>query len=235
MSADALPFRTVVAALGWYVRLFSFRKSQQRAKSFEQMERLIAEACKRPIRDIQRGRFDLSDPGGEIILPRVWEAVIEANLEVTTHFWPVENEALQPSNDQVVGHCQQNLEQWQRDREQERERWGNERLVERERWERERLLERQRWEGERDRERELQQRQQRDIMDLWDRQQREARTQWERAQERERRDWEREMGARIVIGNENPTSASMRKNKSDMSTRISPCLLWLSGRFDQRR
>lgn len=35
-------------------------------------------------------RFDLLGPEGEIILPHVWETVIEQDWSITMHMWPIE-------------------------------------------------------------------------------------------------------------------------------------------------
>ena len=59
------------------------------------MEYLIKEAFKdveslRP--HIDAGHYDLLGPQGEIILPHVWETVIEPDWIITMHMWP-KNEA----------------------------------------------------------------------------------------------------------------------------------------------
>jgi hypothetical protein len=38
---------------------------------------------------IQQGHYDLLGPKGEIILPQVWEAVIEPDWLITMHMWPM--------------------------------------------------------------------------------------------------------------------------------------------------
>ncbi len=39
---------------------------------------------------VQAGHYDLIGPNGEIILPTVWERVIEPDWNVTMHMWPME-------------------------------------------------------------------------------------------------------------------------------------------------
>ena len=44
------------------------------------------------------GHYDLVDPGGNIILPQLWEALVEPNWTVTMHLWPVP-EHISPEED----------------------------------------------------------------------------------------------------------------------------------------
>jgi hypothetical protein len=37
---------------------------------------------------VQEGHYDLIGPNGEIILPQVWETVIEPDWSITMHMWP---------------------------------------------------------------------------------------------------------------------------------------------------
>lgn len=39
---------------------------------------------------VQAGHYDLVGPNGEIILPPVWDKVIEPDWQVTMHMWPME-------------------------------------------------------------------------------------------------------------------------------------------------
>jgi hypothetical protein len=39
---------------------------------------------------VQAGHYDLIGPNGEIILPPVWDKVIEPDWQVTMHMWPME-------------------------------------------------------------------------------------------------------------------------------------------------
>ena len=41
---------------------------------------------------VQDGRYDLTGPDGEIILPQVWDIVVRPDWEVTMHLWPMEEE-----------------------------------------------------------------------------------------------------------------------------------------------
>jgi hypothetical protein len=45
---------------------------------------------------VQEGHFDLIGPNGEIILPSVWERVIEPGWPVTMHMWPLDKAPLLP-------------------------------------------------------------------------------------------------------------------------------------------
>jgi hypothetical protein len=38
---------------------------------------------------IAEGHYDLIGPNGDIILPRVWETVIEPDWTITMHMWPM--------------------------------------------------------------------------------------------------------------------------------------------------
>lgn len=38
---------------------------------------------------VQEGHYDLIGPNGEIILPQVWETMIEPDWAVTMHMWPM--------------------------------------------------------------------------------------------------------------------------------------------------
>ena len=39
---------------------------------------------------VQNGHYDLTGPNGEIILPSVWEKVIEPDWQITMTMWPIE-------------------------------------------------------------------------------------------------------------------------------------------------
>lgn len=39
---------------------------------------------------VQEGRYDLTGPDGEIILPSVWEKVIQPDWQITMTMWPIE-------------------------------------------------------------------------------------------------------------------------------------------------
>ena len=41
---------------------------------------------------VAEGHYDLLGPHGEIILPHVWETVIEPNWTITMHMWPMVEE-----------------------------------------------------------------------------------------------------------------------------------------------
>lgn len=38
---------------------------------------------------VQQGHYDLVGPNGEIILPQVWETMIEPDWAITMHMWPM--------------------------------------------------------------------------------------------------------------------------------------------------
>lgn len=38
---------------------------------------------------VQEGHYDLVGPNGEIILPQVWETMIEPDWSITMHMWPM--------------------------------------------------------------------------------------------------------------------------------------------------
>lgn len=39
---------------------------------------------------VLEGHYDLVGPNGEIILPQVWESVIEPDWSISMHMWPME-------------------------------------------------------------------------------------------------------------------------------------------------
>lgn len=41
---------------------------------------------------VAEGHYDLLGPQGEIILPHVWETVIEPDWTITMHMWPMNEE-----------------------------------------------------------------------------------------------------------------------------------------------
>ncbi|OTA61119.1 hypothetical protein K449DRAFT_69497 [Hypoxylon sp. EC38] len=43
---------------------------------------------------VQAGHYDLIGPNGEIILPQVWEKVIEPDWAITMHMWPMDRPAM---------------------------------------------------------------------------------------------------------------------------------------------
>jgi hypothetical protein len=43
---------------------------------------------------VQEGHYDLIGPNGEIILPSVWEKVIEPDASITMHMWPMDKAPL---------------------------------------------------------------------------------------------------------------------------------------------
>lgn len=51
-------------------------------------------------RQVQQGQYDLIGPDGEIILPAVWEKVVEPDWSITMQMWPMERP---PPAAQMVG------------------------------------------------------------------------------------------------------------------------------------
>lgn len=43
---------------------------------------------------VQEGHYDLIGPNGEIILPTVWEKVVEPDWSITMHMWPMDKTPL---------------------------------------------------------------------------------------------------------------------------------------------
>ena len=113
----------------------------------------------------EENRFDLIGPGGNIILPRVWQSSVSSGWSITMQMWTGEVEERlehQRTQDQQVAQerdlreRERERERDQRERERERERDQRERERERERDQRERERERERDQQERARARELQ-------------------------------------------------------------------------------
>ncbi|KAK4499965.1 hypothetical protein PRZ48_008151 [Zasmidium cellare] len=64
-------------------------------KTWKGMETLIKQAFLHVdvIGDhVHQGHYDLTGPDGEIILPQVWEVVVQPDWEITMHLWPMEEE-----------------------------------------------------------------------------------------------------------------------------------------------
>lgn len=45
---------------------------------------------------VQAGHYDLLGPDGEIILPQVWDKVIEPDWAITMHMWPMDRRPADP-------------------------------------------------------------------------------------------------------------------------------------------
>ncbi|PQE31240.1 kinetoplast-associated KAP protein [Rutstroemia sp. NJR-2017a WRK4] len=68
-------------------------------KTWDGMERLIKDAFLHveiigP--HVQEGHYDLVDPEGEIILPRVWDLVVQPGWAISMHMWPLPSLITQP-------------------------------------------------------------------------------------------------------------------------------------------
>lgn len=46
---------------------------------------------------VAEGHYDLIDPSGDIILPQIWENVVEPDWTITMHMWPVQEKPESPS------------------------------------------------------------------------------------------------------------------------------------------
>ncbi|GIZ49132.1 hypothetical protein CKM354_001216900 [Cercospora kikuchii] len=85
-------------------RKFSFPWSI--CKTWKGMETLIKQAFLHVdvIGDhVHQGHYDLTGPDGEIILPQIWDSMIQPDWEVTMHLWPMEEEKKPPKEDPFVG------------------------------------------------------------------------------------------------------------------------------------
>ncbi|KAK5173682.1 uncharacterized protein LTR77_002363 [Saxophila tyrrhenica] len=64
-------------------------------KTWKGMEGLIKQAfmAMEPIGEhVRQGRYDLTGPDGEIILPQVWENMVQPDWEIEMHMWPIAEE-----------------------------------------------------------------------------------------------------------------------------------------------
>ncbi|KFY85218.1 hypothetical protein V500_08610 [Pseudogymnoascus sp. VKM F-4518 (FW-2643)] len=52
---------------------------------------------------VQEGHYDLIGPRGEIILPQAWEAVVEPDMAITMHMWPMPEKNISSINDDDDG------------------------------------------------------------------------------------------------------------------------------------
>lgn len=51
---------------------------------------------------VAEGHYDLVGPNGEIILPQVWETMIEPDWTITMHMWPMPEPPAEPMLDPLV-------------------------------------------------------------------------------------------------------------------------------------
>jgi hypothetical protein len=53
---------------------------------------------------VKSGRFDLSDPSGAVILPSIWETVIQPDSTITMHMWPLPEASLpeEPFSEETI-------------------------------------------------------------------------------------------------------------------------------------
>jgi len=52
---------------------------------------------------VQEGQYDLIGPDGEIILPTVWERVVQPDWSITMHMWPMERMPQRPPMPPMMG------------------------------------------------------------------------------------------------------------------------------------
>ena len=45
---------------------------------------------------VAEGHYDLVGPSGDIILPQVWETVVEPDWTITMHMWPIPEKPKEP-------------------------------------------------------------------------------------------------------------------------------------------
>ena len=45
---------------------------------------------------VAEGHYDLVGPNGDIILPQVWETVVEPDWAITMHMWPIPEKPKEP-------------------------------------------------------------------------------------------------------------------------------------------
>jgi hypothetical protein len=58
---------------------------------------------------VAEGHYDLVGPNGDIILPQVWENIIEPEMTITMHMWPVPERTEEPVSDPDAAHNDSNL------------------------------------------------------------------------------------------------------------------------------
>ena len=51
---------------------------------------------------VQEGHYDLIGPNGEIILPTVWEKVVQPDWAITMHMWPMDKTPLRNQHPGIV-------------------------------------------------------------------------------------------------------------------------------------
>jgi hypothetical protein len=65
---------------------------------------------------VAEGHYDLVGPNGDIILPQVWETVIEPDWTITMHMWPIPEEPQEqisvPQGQTATGSLSEYLSNW---------------------------------------------------------------------------------------------------------------------------
>ena len=51
---------------------------------------------------VQAGHYDLAGPDGEIILPGVWDVVVQPDWQITMHMWPMAEEKLEDKAPEIA-------------------------------------------------------------------------------------------------------------------------------------
>lgn len=69
--------------------LYSFLTSRRQIKGMEELIRQAFLHIEAIGPHVAEGRYDLVGPNGDIILPQVWETVIEPDWTITMHMWPI--------------------------------------------------------------------------------------------------------------------------------------------------
>lgn len=112
----------------------------------------MSEACRLSLDDLRLNQYELIGPGGDLILPRFWEALIQPGWTVSIQLLGTVQQPTAEHHTSSHQNPSHTLEE-QMAREEERMlRWERERQGEHQRWQSERLAERLRWEAERQRE-----------------------------------------------------------------------------------
>jgi hypothetical protein len=73
-------------------------------KTWKGMESLIKQAFSHVDmigEHVRQGHYDLTGPDGEIILPQVWDTMVQPDWEITMHMWPME-EPKPPKEDKLA-------------------------------------------------------------------------------------------------------------------------------------
>jgi hypothetical protein len=84
----------------------SFTLPWHLVKTWEGMETLIRQAfvnIERIGPHVVNGHYDLSGPNGEVILPQVWDIVVQPGWNITMHMWPLPADSLEAKFSSGIG------------------------------------------------------------------------------------------------------------------------------------